>query len=291
MFHQTLLGRTTVLASALAGLLLAGCNRSDENAVNPATTATATDKASGTQPNSDHGFLSSPQIPTADQIKVMESLTPNAKKPVLPLEQTGTAALAKTAGADVNVGFNDYNALALPADHDYLTFAPFYIQKVTASAWAYVFPMNDGHFHMSYENPNVCFLGVPVAKYGLTSGTSCIVKGDAATQPRNLSPHEATEVVQLYVWDGSRKYTFDFKSFYLPPTNDLRYGHVQIWIHKIDVGWRYWSDLPPATTGYTWFLPQTGIGGAQGIDEIRVQSPNPAIGFGWTIDNMIINVH
>ena len=152
-------------------------------------------------------------------------------------------------------------------------------------------PMTDGHFHMSYENPNVCFLGVPSGKYGFTSGNSCILQGDAATQPRFLGTHEATQQIQTYVWDGSKKYVFDLKSLYLEPNGgDAAANHIQVWIHKIDVGWRVWSDLGSGTGGFTWNFPQTGTGGAQGIDEVRVLSPS-TVGYNLNYDNMIINVH
>ena len=288
MFHQTLLGRTTVLASTLAGLLLAGCNRNDDNTVNPPST----DKA-GTGTNSgDHGFLAAPLTPSADQIKAMESLTVKPIPAIAPAERPALA-LQKSSAADVNVGFNDFGSLSQIADHASYTFADSYFQWVTSTAYAVVLPLSDGHYHLGYENANVCISGsngfIPAGKYGLKSGYNCIVQGDAASQQRNLSPHEASQVIQFYIYDRVKIRTFDFKSFYLPPTSDLRYGHVQIWIHKIDVGWRYWADLPPATTGYTWFLPQTGVGGAQGIDEIRVQSPTPTGAYGWTIDNFMVN--
>ncbi len=294
MIHRILKGRAIFLASALAGLLMAACNNSEESTVNASepgqtkATDSHADASGGVQYPGGSGVLPEPKIPTAAQINALEAMSKNAKTPTVPPASAGFPALAKTSAADFNLNFNDFTALAFLPDHAWITFAPFYIQKVTSTAWVYVFPLNDGHFHLMYENPNLCF-GTVTGKYGVLSGGRCVqTAGDAASQPRNLAPHEATEKVQVYVWDGSRRYTFDFKSFYLPPTTDTRYGHVQIWIHKIDVGWRYWADLPSATGGFTWSLPQSGIGGAQGIDEIQITSPGT---FGWTIDNLVINVH
>ncbi|MDQ3002840.1 MAG: hypothetical protein M3Y08_16455, partial [Fibrobacterota bacterium] len=274
MFNRAIIGRTAILSSALAGLLLAGCNNGDENTINPATTGTASGNESKT---ADHGFLAEPKIPTLEQIKAMESLF-ERQKPVLPLsERPDGHPLAKSAAADVNVGFNDYGSLAQIKDQAYATFADAYFQWVTPTAYAVVAPLEYGHFHLGYENPKHCYSGyngfVPAGKYGIMSGNNCIVQGPAAGAPRNLGNHVPNQTIQFYVYDRTRIFTFDFKSFYLPPISDLNYGHVQIWINKVGVGWRYWADLPPATGGFTWYLPQTGTGGAQGITEVRITSP------------------
>jgi hypothetical protein len=87
------------------------------------------------------------------------------------------SVLAKSAGADYNINFNDPNALPWLPDQAYITFAPFYIPQVRSGA--------------------------------------------ASNLPRKLAPHEASEKVQIYAWDGSKRYVFDLKSIYLLPTSDL----------------------------------------------------------------------
>ena len=290
MIHRRGSGRARVLASAIAGLILMGCNRNEEKTVNPTVEEIVSGDGSHT---ANHGYLAAPEIPTAAQIRELESQTPSSVASGSPVDQSGAVRLAKTSAGDINVGFNDYASLAQLQDHAYTFFTTDYFQWVTSTSYAVVHSIKYAHFHLVYENPNDCYFGyngaVPPGQYGQKSGNNCIQKGDAATQPRYLSPHLQDDVFQVYVYDRVKIHTFDFKSFYLPPTSDTRFGHVQIWIHKIDVGWRYWSDLPPATTGYTWYLPQTGIGGAQGIDEIRIQAPNPNASTGFSIDNIMIN--
>src|SRR5258706_12776574 len=140
MSHRTMLGRAAVLAS-IAGLLIAGCNKSDDAVPNP----TAADKNAA----SDHGFLGNPQVPTAEQVKAMEAMfAPKTPEPTP--AQLATPPLAKSAAADVNVGFNDYGSLAQITDHAYASFADSYFQWVTPTAYAVVVPMQYGHFHLGY---------------------------------------------------------------------------------------------------------------------------------------------
>ncbi len=277
--------------SAMAGMLMTACDNGTESSQQAAVPASSGNAA---QPSGSSEILQKPSIPTAEQIKAMEAMGQNRIIPATPATATGSAALAKTAGTDYNINFNDYAALSLPPDHDYLTFAPFYISQVRYGVWAYVMPMAGGHFHMSYENPNDCFIGnngtVPSGKYGILSGGNCIVQGDAATQARYLSSHDATQQIQTYVWDGSKKYVFDLKSLHLQPNGgNAAVNHIQVWVHKIDVGWIFWSDLASGTGGWNYYFHQTGTSGAQGIDEVRVLSPNTSYNVNY--DNMVINVH
>ena len=292
MINRILESRNIILASAMAGLLFAGCNTTDTN---PGDRPVETVK--GPQTTGESGILPEPSIPSAAEVKAMDAMY---AKPVsqmaLPAGIAAPAALAKSSAADVNVGFNDFGSLSQIKDHAYVGFADAYFQWVTSNAYAVVVPMEYGHYHLGYENLNDCFVGsngfLPAGHYGVLSNGVCVDKGDAATQYRNLSPHDAVQNIQFYVYDRVKIRTFDFKSFYLPqpPNGDTRYGHVQIWINKVGVGWRYWADLPPsATGGYTWNLPHTGIGGAQGINEVRITSPNHTGGYGWTIDNLMVN--
>jgi hypothetical protein len=278
-------GRSLFLAGAFAGLFLAGCNTSDDSRNPSGPSETQTGSGTNVKNPGGSGMLGEPLIPTAEQIKAIEELSKSQKIPVDMPQDVGPVMAQKSSAADFTLNFNDFTALSFLPDHAYASFAPFYIQKVVGNAWVYAMPMKYSHFHLGFENPVFCFGSIP-GKFGVMSGGTCVqTQSDAASVPRNLAPHDQTEKVQVYVWDGSRKYTFDFKSFYLPPTSNTSYGHVQVWIHKIDVGWRYWADLGSATNGFTWNLPQTGVGGAQGIDEIQITSPGS---FGWTIDNLVL---
>ncbi len=280
---------TSVLVTLMSGLFLAGCN-SGEGPSNPTLPAQENEEVRpGEKVN-----LPEAKVPTEAEAKAMEAMT---GKPLLALPesvQPGAAALPKASAADVNVGFNDYGSLNQITDKAYATFADSYFQWVTPSAYAVVVPMQYGHFHLGYENKNDCYVGsngfVAPGTYGVLSAGKCIQQGNAATQVRNLGNHVPNQNIQFYVYDRARIYTFDFKSFYLPPTSDLNYGHVQIWIKKkATQQWRYWADLGSSTTGYTWYLPQTGEGGAQDIDEVRITSSNPNGGYNWNIDNLMIN--
>jgi hypothetical protein len=286
---STLTAKTPVLASLLTGLVLTACQSGDPSHSHPSTPGGEVTEAR----QGGSGVLPEPRIPTEAEVKAMEALTGKPRLVLPDDSQPDLLALSKAAAADVNVGFNDYGSLAQIKDKAYATFADAYFQWVTPSAYAVVVPMQYGHFHLGYENATDCFAGsngfVQPGTYGTLSAGKCIQKGDAATRFRNLGNHIPNQSIQFYVYDRARIYTFDFKSFYLPPTSDLRYGHVQIWIKKkATQQWRYWADLPPATTGFTWHLPQTGEGGAQAIDEVRITSPTPNGSFNWTIDNLMI---
>jgi hypothetical protein len=277
-------GRGIVLAGAFAGLFMAGCNTSEDSR-NPSGPS-GVENGSGTDVKNPggSGFLPEPMIPTAEQVKAIEELSRNAKQPVEPPHSEGVIAAQKASATDFNLTFNDYTALAFLPDHAYNSFAPFYIQNVVGNAWIYAMPMTQGHFHLGFENQAFCY-GSVAGKVGVWSNGTCLQSTlDAASIARHVSPHNNTEKVQIYVWDGSRKYTFDFKSFYLPPNSIAGYGHVQVWVHKTGGGWIYWPDLAPAANGYTWWLPQTGNGG-QAIDEIQITSPGA---YGWSIDNISI---
>lgn len=290
MMHAHAMGRTSVLATLLSGLLLSGCTGGDAETSNPTTPAKEVEEIR----QGGSGMLPEPKIPTEAELKTMEALTGKPRLVLPESAQPDGVTLSKTSAADVNVGFNDYGSLAQIKDKAYATFADAYFQWVTPAAYAVVVPMQNGHFHLGYENATDCFAGsngfVAPGTYGTLTAGKCIQKGDAATRFRNMGNHVPSQNIQFYVYDRARIYTFDFKSFYLPPTTDLRYGHVQIWIKKkANQQWRYWADLPPAAGGYTWFLPQTGEGGAQAIDEVRITSPTPTGSFNWTIDNLMIN--
>ena len=283
--------RILLAVSAIATVVMTAC----ENNTEPAPEAQHA-VPGGSNPGST-GIVKENQVPTAAQVSAMEAAIKLQKMPEVPLASAG-AALPKTAVAtDYTINFNDFTALSLISDHAYTTVTTFYISNVRYGVYAYTFPLDGGHFHLPYENPNDCYADntsfVPSGKYGIMSGGKCVVQGDAATQPRTVLAHGSTSQLQTYVWDGSTKYVFDLKSIQLLPNGgDASANHVQIWIHKIDVGWRYWADLASGPSGYTWFFPQTGTGGAQGIDEIHVASPTPSTASAIpTYDNLAITVH
>jgi len=283
---QKMCGMLSAIAGA--GLLITAC----ENSTNLGQESGSNSSEKAQLQEGDRGTLPEPLIPTADQVSMIESFSSSQEIPLPPKTEFVGQGLNISAATNYTINFNDFNALSLISDHAYISFAPFYIPQVKAGVWAYVMPLNDAHFHLGYENANDCFSGnngfVPSGKYGTLSNGNCIVQGDAATRPRYISSHEATAVLQTYVWDGSKKYVFDLKSFYLRPNGgNAAANHAQLWIHKIDVGWLYWADLASGTGGFTWSLPQTGTGGAQGIDEVKVLSPTTTYPVAY--DNMVIN--
>lgn len=202
-----------------------------------------------------------------------------------------TPAQAKSAMAPCTINYNSYSALGWIGDHlyayDSFAYWPHYIGDCPdLNGWAYTVPITYAHYHLGYENAALCYGTIP-GKLGVMSGGQCIqTQLDARNYGRRLSPHDNTEFIKIYVNDknsGARK-TFNLQSIHLPLVvpEEPRYGHIKLWIQKANGEWRYWADLTPGTT---WNLPQTGVGGAQGIKEIQITSPGQ---YGWSADDIKI---
>ncbi|MBN1206724.1 MAG: hypothetical protein JXB05_17710 [Myxococcaceae bacterium] len=238
-----------------------------------------------------------PVAPTPEQLREtleagsrqsLINLTPDVPRQLEPSgpasAQTESPDLARAhTGTTCIINFNDPYALALDLDHSYDSFAYWYIPYCGNNQWAYVQPTGYTHFHLSFESSAYCFGTVP-GKVGVMQNGQCVQTGlDAANVPRNLSPHSNTERVKFYVqkrYEGIRP--FNLNAIYIPRISDNpQYGHIQVWIRKVDGSWRYWPDLAP---GYNWYFP---LDSGEGITELQITSPG---NYGWTIDDTTITI-
>lgn len=307
---------------ALGGIsILMGCQTA-EPVNNPATTDPARE---GNPPNgqSREGDLNrASQLIKPDAATLEEFLSKRGfVEPDLQIEVPGgedhvhtAAPLAKTSALQAcNINFNSSAIINTVPNKAWDTFAYSPHYNITCGSgiankfWIYTLPQSYNHYHLSYEDPYVCYdVGTPkkMGRYtrlpGYKKPGSCDIVDwdpgvcsynatDAATLPRRMHPHAYNDWVKIYAIDANTRArrNFNIKSIYLPPNAQAacapEYGKIQLWIKVAATQqWYYWTWINPGWT----FVP--GPGDIQtGLDEMQITS---ATNYGWTVDDIKIDV-
>jgi hypothetical protein len=235
------------------------------------------------------------EIPSLDEVSAVnslefESVTERIQKslPPLSLEPLKKSSIIGTVRT---VDYNSSESIGWTPDQSWNTFTfwPFYIHNLT-STWGYTVPQTNNHYHLSYENSDICDFHSNTGKIGLYTKkmtwnqAKCLYEGtpecaatglDAKNFYRYITTHYASDWIKFFVSDdGSTPKTFDLVSVKVNAADpnilscDSEAGKIQIWVKKAATQkWLYWKALKPGTI---W----TFGADASDIDEIRLTSPN-----------------
>ncbi len=236
------------------------------------------------------------EIPSPDEVSVVNSLdfATVSEKIQKSLPAQSPDPLKKSSAVVRTVDYNQSESIAWTPDQSWNTFTygPFYIQRLH-NTWGYTVPQTNNHYHLMYENSEICDfhsntgkIGLYVkkltwsqaeCKYLLSPTPECAPTGlDAKDFYRYITTHHASDWIKFFVSDnGSTPKVFDLVSIKIMPPDpnilscDPNAGKIQIWVKKAATQkWLYWKGLKP---GKVW-SPYPADG--NDIDEIRLTSPN-----------------
>jgi hypothetical protein len=227
----------------------------------------------------------------AIDIKPMLAESPELGKKV---EETGflpfpnkpfESASATTIGTTDYVDFDDEMALTILPGYAANTFAyePFYIQQV-GSAWVHVkennsgnykpaFMSHYGHFHLSYQNFQPCFINGQFGK-PVQGGCASI---NPVKEPRILNTHDGDHWIKIYAYDySSPSRVFDLLGI------KVTTGPIQLWFKKSNGDWHHWSSIgvgawnlsAHSTSIKEALISSTGNSGSIGFDNVKVKVPD-----------------
>ena len=161
--------------------------------------------------------------------------------------------------------FDDPAALGAIPDQASFTFAPGYRMSCSPH-FLNVEPLKYGHFHLSFEDPNItCLAEGGLGK--LNNNNECTAV-DWDNEPRFLQSHVQDHWIKIWMEDGSS---------HQPRAFDLRRIHVgsgfsiQLWYRTQDGSWWFWNELKG---GENWKLEQW----SKDVMEVRVRGTNTGVG-------------
>jgi len=131
--------------------------------------------------------------------------------------------------------------------------------------------MNQGHFHLLFEDPGLtCFVDPgdgAGAGFGRPSGSDCLVV-NWGSEPRYLGSHVRDHWIRIWMEDrvNHQPRVFDLPEIYVGGSQA-----IQLWFKRTDGSWWCWHELGPRTR---WKLKQW----ANDLVEVRVSGAASAGG-------------
>jgi len=205
--------------------------------------------------------LLTPNTPVAR----LTALGSNALNPVAQFKSTaGSMGGLKNPGGSSEspqcvVDFSDFDALNLLTfapegfsiyAEDTFTWSPWWFQACNALDHVVVRPTVHTHFHLGYEDPHIMPCPGSFSDWGIMQEDGTCQQFDPREKPRNLHPHDESETIQLYVWDGNQKRIFSLKSIRVLGQNPIRLCYKPD--QQDDGAWET-SEPDGSTTPGIWF--------------------------------------
>lgn len=134
--------------------------------------------------------------------------------------------------ASCMVDFSDFDALNLlgwapegffPYAKDTFTWSPWWHQACTAVKYAVVRPVNEIHFHLGFENPDIkpCPGGPSFTEHYIVHDDGTCEDFDPREKPRSLLPHDQNEIIRVYVHEGDGPIAFGLNSIRVKGNNEI----------------------------------------------------------------------
>jgi len=171
--------------------------------------------------------------------------------------------------------FDDQPVLAALPDQAAYTFAPNYRMSCSPH-FLNVEPLTYGHFHLSFEDPNIgCLANGGFGK--LDSNNQCVAV-DWDNEPRMLQSHVQDHWIKVWMEDGS---SHQARAFDLRRISVGGGPSIQLWFLTQDGNWWFWSQLKGAKN---WKLEQW----AKDVMEVRIRGASSGLG-SYTIRNAYVH--
>ena len=170
------------------------------------------------------------------------------------------------------VDFDDFDALNLlgyapegflPYAKDTFAWSPWWHQACTALKYAVVRPINEIHFHLAFEDPDIkpCPGGPSFTEHYIVHDDDTCEDFDPREKARSLMPHDVNRLVKVYVHEGNGPIPFGLNSIRVRSNVeiDLCYKPTGPWeaAEPGDGPWICWEGLYNGVWDFSGLITET----------------------------------